>query len=858
MRPIRLQLKSFTAFRGEQEVDFSEFDVFAIAGPTGSGKSSLLDAMTYALFGSVERVGKQVGQLVSQGQPRMAVTLEFEIAGERYRVARSTPVKGATKILLERFDGDDKEWRQYGEGADRVRDVDAIVRRLVGLDYTAFTRSVLLPQGKFAEFLTGEAKDRRDILTELLGLVLFRRMAKDAERQHREAEANASAREDLLESEYAGATPEALADARREAKEATGRAKALERVERAIEKVTKRAGEAIARAKDLDASSAGLRDVAAEAARTGDAAARLAQQAAQAQEALDERSEQLEAARKRLAETAAERERTESTVGREADLAEARGRAEGLLRLRTDLAAAERRALEAHEAMPGLAAAVDRAAAAARKAVEVGTATEHAAVEARAAHDEAQHADLVAAVSRGLRAGDPCPVCGEPLAKVPRGPASGALERAAKAADSATARAQKAAAAVDAAARAQERAVADLERATADEARVRAEHATVAKEMAGEERRLAPLFGGSVPDDPIAETDARLGSVRASIDAEREAADAARGHEEVVTKARAALDAIAAEAAQARARLAGQPLAAAVRAARAQGARGVSLGALSLETVEAADGPAALATAAGDLAERIEEAAGEVDEAARAARAAQAGLLEEARGAVGDLLPEEDTLEATAAALARGARAAAVEADRAASQVQQLADRIERGKKLAAEVSALRERARTFRMLATELRADHLISFLQTEALQTLAAAGSRRLERLSEGRYGLAYDGDEFFVVDRWNAEERRSVKTLSGGETFLASLSLALALAEQVRSLSVTERAPLDSLFLDEGFGTLDPDSLRIVVDAIEQLGGDGRLVGVITHVRELAEQFPRIEVHKSPQGSRLSVEV
>jgi len=108
---------------------------------------------------------------------------------------------------------------------------------------------------------------------------------------------------------------------------------------------------------------------------------------------------------------------------------------------------------------------------------------------------------------------------------------------------------------------------------------------------------------------------------------------------------------------------------------------------------------------------------------------------------------------------------------------------------------------------------------------------------------------------VDTWNGDEERSVRTLSGGETFLASLSLALALSEQVRSLSVTERATLDSLFLDEGFGTLDPETLRTVVDAIEQLAGDGRLVGVITHVRELAEQFPRLEVRKSQRGSTVA---
>jgi DNA repair protein SbcC/Rad50 len=148
-----------------------------------------------------------------------------------------------------------------------------------------------------------------------------------------------------------------------------------------------------------------------------------------------------------------------------------------------------------------------------------------------------------------------------------------------------------------------------------------------------------------------------------------------------------------------------------------------------------------------------------------------------------------------------------------------------------------------------------LLDLLQDEALETLAEAGSKYLYDLSSERYELSVDRD-FYVIDRWSADEKRSVRTLSGGETFLASLALALALSEQVRALSVTERARLDSLFLDEGFGTLDPEMLRVVVEAIEKLSGGGRLVGVITHVRELAEQFSRIEVEKSPRGSRLQM--
>ena len=104
-----------------------------------------------------------------------------------------------------------------------------------------------------------------------------------------------------------------------------------------------------------------------------------------------------------------------------------------------------------------------------------------------------------------------------------------------------------------------------------------------------------------------------------------------------------------------------------------------------------------------------------------------------------------------------------------------------------------------------------------------------------------------------------RRSVKTLSGGETFLASLGLALALAESLASLSAEDRVgeALESLFLDEGFGSLDPETLGQVVQAIEALQGGERMVGVITHLPELAEQMPaRISVGRSERGATLTI--
>ncbi|TMQ09038.1 MAG: hypothetical protein E6J90_38830 [Deltaproteobacteria bacterium] len=94
-----------------------------------------------------------------------------------------------------------------------------------------------------------------------------------------------------------------------------------------------------------------------------------------------------------------------------------------------------------------------------------------------------------------------------------------------------------------------------------------------------------------------------------------------------------------------------------------------------------------------------------------------------------------------------------------------------------------------------------------------------------------------------------------LSGGETFLTSLALALQLSEQIQRAAGAVR--LDSLFIDEGFGTLDPETLATVSDAIQQLGRGHRMVGIITHVQDLTSALPaRIEVVRGSDGSRIKV--
>ena len=132
-------------------------------------------------------------------------------------------------------------------------------------------------------------------------------------------------------------------------------------------------------------------------------------------------------------------------------------------------------------------------------------------------------------------------------------------------------------------------------------------------------------------------------------------------------------------------------------------------------------------------------------------------------------------------------------------------------------------------------------------ALGRLVEGASTLLRELTSGAYSLALDDvNAFLVIDHRNADEPRTVRPLSGGERFLASLALALALADHVAELAAEGAARLESLFLDEGFGTLDPDTLDVVAAALEELGSRGRVVGIVTHVRDLADRLPvRFEV-------------
>ena len=171
-------------------------------------------------------------------------------------------------------------------------------------------------------------------------------------------------------------------------------------------------------------------------------------------------------------------------------------------------------------------------------------------------------------------------------------------------------------------------------------------------------------------------------------------------------------------------------------------------------------------------------------------------------------------------------------------QIERMKKRLERSKKIRSELESEEKDLRTYNQLAGDLRSDKFQAYVLEEAFTELVQGASARLLSLTGERYSLLFKEDEILVVDNDNAGETRITDTLSGGETFLTSLSLALELSDQVQRAAGAVN--LDSLFIDEGFGTLDPDTLVLVSETIQNLRVGGRMVGIITHIPELRDEF------------------
>lgn len=181
------------------------------------------------------------------------------------------------------------------------------------------------------------------------------------------------------------------------------------------------------------------------------------------------------------------------------------------------------------------------------------------------------------------------------------------------------------------------------------------------------------------------------------------------------------------------------------------------------------------------------------------------------------------------------------EQGKTAEQLKKLQENMENQTLLRKEHDSLEARAEDIRTLKSLFKASGFVDYISSVYLQNLCNTANDRFFQLTRQRLSLEITADNSFQVrDFMNGGKTRSVKTLSGGQTFQASLSLALALADNIQKITQSSQ---NFFFLDEGFGSLDKESLDIVFDTLKSLRKENRIVGVISHVEEMQQE---IDVH------------
>ena len=959
MRIRRLEITGFGPYKDRQVVDFDDFaadGLFLITGKTGAGKSSILDAICFALYGTIPRFEGTQQRLRSdhcEADDPTSVELVFTVDDTDYRVRRSPeydrPKKGRAgtttqkpTAALDRLVGD--TWI-----AIAARPVDAAteIAQIVGLTREQFLQVILLAQNRFQDFLLAKNDDRQRVLRSLFGtrrfldvevaLVERRKKLDDRLGDARDALSNEAARAaglleldegltDVPVSWFDDALTGLTADRDAAAAESVAADAAHDACEsglRAVEETARRQarrGAAIDRLAELALGSADL-----DADRLRLAAARRA-------DAVHPHAEALEEAESALASAAADRVTALERFPDGADTAalpsfidestRLLGNLEGVLEAEQTLPVIDTEIVghvdrvrlldariadltDADAALPArigtLAADLERLrlasatagdatdrvtllesrSAAAREAAELAPRHEAALVaESAAAADYAEstraiqdllerrltgHAGELAAA---LIDGGACGVCGSTvhplpatisIALVTEADVDGAraeAESARTAAHSAhDTRAELAVRLADASVRSRGESAAVIDEELVD-ARARQAEAVAAT--------LAATATATELDDARAEHAGAEAAIEAARDEHAvSAAELLRsstrrsGITDRVEQSRGGFASIGERVAHLLARVGdAQALA---KATSDVGAR-----AAVVDTAGAAlDGQLAIqgfADARSVSAARLDSrAAATLESSIRAADdAAAVATATLADSTLSDLPaePVDPVPAAEAVRSARSARDAAVSTHRSlSSRVDQLARVVVTAHRMSESSAALLDEFRQLRELSSAVEGNEpndkrmrLETYVLAARLEEIVAAANARLRTMTGGRYALEHDDALQFrglksglglAIRDEHSGRARATHSLSGGETFLASLALALGLAEVVTNQAGGIR--LDTLFIDEGFGSLDGDTLEIAMSTLDSLRSGGRTIGLISHVDAMKEQIP-----------------
>ena len=903
MRPLTLTLSAFGPYAGQITLALEQLGkngLYLIRGDTGAGKTSIFDAIAFALYGEASGDQREAAMFRSQyaaPDTPTFVELTFESAGKTYRVRRvpeyTRPAKRGGGVTLQRAEAE--LTMPDGRVVTRVKEVGQAVREIVGVDREQFAQIAMIAQGDFLKLLVASTEERMRIFRQIFHTGRYQKLQAALKDQLAAlSRARDKLRDGLMQAVGSARYPADSVLGQRLADAQAGRlllqetaalldeivrqdSAAQEAGRRVLECLDKQIGQAartLGQARELAAARTQLRDAQAKrqaiqqemekagAARAALAARKpereaLAQQAAalaeevRRHEACSRLDQALEAAQKRYTDGCAAQAACAKQLTDLADQqAAARAGQERLAdsAIRAEKQRAEHAALlEEQRAFNGLSRDLDAVAASARQYARVQKDYLAAAQSAEAAQGRYQQMnrafldEQAGILALGLQDGAPCPVCG--ACSHPR-PAQVTLG-APREADLEQAKQQAAAAQAEAG------------RLSAEAGQLRG---ALEARRAGLQQRARELLG-DVPCEEMAEQIAAAGAaLRDRLAACKSALDQAQQDMRQLDQFGHTLRTLeqAVQQAQARQAAAQQAIARAEQDTQH----------LARQKQELADGlrypdQAAARRAAQQTKDTIQDLDRRTEQADQAYQAckSQADALEGTIAALAGQLehaPEIDMetiqaeLEACNArrrALEDGQTARAARLDRNQDALRALETH---GAALAeAEqkwgwVKSLADTAggqlvgREKIMLETYVQMTYFDRILERANTRLMVMSrGQYELKRRAQAENNRRQSGLELDVVDHYNGSVR-SVKTLSGGESFQAALSLALGLSDEVQSAA--GGVQLDVMFVDEGFGSLDEEALEQAVRALSNLSGGNRLIGIISHVEALARRIDR----------------
>ena len=915
MRPLRLKLSAFGPYAGEAEIDMAALGrsgLYLITGDTGAGKTTIFDAITYALYGEASGDSRDPSMLRSKYAAPETPTfaeLEFEYGGKKYTVRRSPeymrPSKrggGMTKQSAE------SELRlPDGRIVSKNKEVNDEIHGIMGVDKSQFCQIAMIAQGDFLKLLLAKTGSRIEIFREIFKTGLYNTLQDELRRGAAEAksrcaelrsEMNRYARsveyeDESLDEIFAGGY--VRADEATEAldtliKNDEKRRAELKAEEKELESAAEELSRSLGKAEEIAASREMLAAAEAELKKIGPelellAAALETERGRKAERGkLEAEAAAIENTLPRYDELDADvlaAEETKKSAEAAAHDAEnlKRGRAEAEKKLR-DLKAEQDELKDAGERRERLTAELERAETRKKRLNELKDSLEKHGKAAKLLEDAklkymaaSSRADALkrefdlmqrayldeqaGVLAERLTVGEPCPVCGS-------------LEHPHPAEKSAAAPSEKEL----------EDAKAELESADADSRNAYDRVSELQSESASRRSECERLGGELLGTDKIDalnqklpeaenEADAAANELKDVLNAETERAKRKAELEELVPKAEAENREIGIRSGEAEKR------AAALEAELEQKEAAVSRLANSLEfesKAAAEERIKELSRIRTDMEAALEKAEKdhELKSADAAALRGKIKSLKERLDGAPEIDPQAERERIDELALKKEEVSGALTAlamriktnGGARSEISRLGKELEAAERRLVMIGELSSTAggtvtgREKIMLETYVQMtyfDRIIARANTRLL--VMTSGQYELARQTEADNNRSQSGLELSVIDHYNGTER-SVRTLSGGESFKASLALALGLADEVQSSAGGIR--LDTMFVDEGFGSLDEESLRQAIDVLTSLTEGSRLVGIISHVGELKQRIDKqiVVTKQKSGGSRVSV--